>query len=432
MSDTIIKVEHVSKEYRLGAIGGATLVGDLQSFMARIRGKEDPNSKIGSKQAVGREKFLALDDISFEVKKGERIGIIGHNGAGKSTFLKLLSRVTAPTTGTISYNGRIASMLEVGTGFHPELTGRENVYMNGAILGMTKAEIDRKFDDIVRFAEMEQFIDTPVKRYSSGMYVKLAFAVAAHLDSEIMIMDEVLAVGDMKFQQKCLGKMDDVSKGEGRTILYVSHNMNTIRQLCTRCIVLSHGKIIFDGDVEEAIAIYMNEEADRRVKYDFSDSQRMERPCIVEMTGLEIVGRQDNVFIQGEEINFDLYYKCKKTYPSIGLRFEIHSGGMPIGTSFLAKNLRVEADKDYKLNAKLSTQNIVPGVYKVVAVIHEYDEFGYQRVVEFVKYAMTFEVIERKDRKIMWVSRAWGHIALDEMQVNEIVEIDSAHGVYSI
>jgi len=179
MSEVVIKFDHVSKEYRLGAIGGGTLKGDLQSLMARIRGKEDPNLMIGAKAYHGNERFLALDDISFEVRKGEALGIIGHNGAGKSTLLKLLSRVTAPSKGTISYNGRIASMLEVGTGFHPELTGRENVYMNGAILGMTKAEISRKFDDIVRFAEMEKFIDTPVKRYSSGMYVKLAFSVAA-------------------------------------------------------------------------------------------------------------------------------------------------------------------------------------------------------------------------------------------------------------
>ena len=258
MNDLAIRIEHVSKEYRLGAIGGGTLKGDIQSFIARRKGKEDPNSKIGSDAAYHKnERFLALNDVTFDVKKGEIVGIIGHNGAGKSTLLKLLSRVTAPTEGKIGINGRIASMLEVGTGFHPELTGRENVYMNGAILGMTKAEIDRKFDDIVQFAEMEKFIDTPVKRYSSGMYVKLAFAVAAHLDSEIMVMDEVLAVGDMKFQDKCLGKMSDVSNQEGRTVLYVSHNMSTIKRLCQRCIVLDHGKVIFDGDVNDAINLYL-------------------------------------------------------------------------------------------------------------------------------------------------------------------------------
>ena len=275
MDELAIKIEHVSKQYRLGAIGGGTLKGDLQSWMARIRGKEDPNSKIGADPSVKMgEKFLALNDVSFEVKKGEAVGIIGHNGAGKSTLLKLLSRVTAPTKGTVSYNGRIASMLEVGTGFHPELTGRENVYMNGAILGMTKAEIDKKFDQIVEFAEMNQFIDTPVKRYSSGMYVKLAFSVAAHLDSEIMIMDEVLAVGDMAFQKKSLDKMRDAAKKEGRTVLYVSHNMNTIRQLCDRCIVLNKGTVIFEGDVEEAVDIYLGQRKTSTIFNEFSNIQR--------------------------------------------------------------------------------------------------------------------------------------------------------------
>ncbi|MCL2671437.1 MAG: ABC transporter ATP-binding protein [Clostridiales bacterium] len=258
MSDTVIKIDHVYKEYRLGAIGGTTLREDLLRFGAKLRGKEDPTLRIGQKGYTG-ERFLALDDLSFEVPRGEALGIIGRNGAGKSTLLKLLSRVTAPTAGTIMYKGRVAAMLEVGTGFHPELTGRENVYMNGAILGMRKAEIAQKFDQIVEFAELERFIDTPVKRYSSGMYVKLAFAVAAHLDAEIMVMDEVLAVGDMKFQQKCLGRMGDAANTEGRTVLYVSHNMNTIRQLCSRCIVLDHGKVIFDGDTERAISMYMEQ-----------------------------------------------------------------------------------------------------------------------------------------------------------------------------
>ena len=253
----MIKTENVSKRYRLGQIGGTTLREELQRLSAKVRGKEDPTRMIGERDYQAGETFMALDGVSFEVKKGERVGIIGHNGAGKSTLLKLMSRVTAPTGGTIRLNGRVASMLEVGTGFHGELTGRENIYMNGAILGMTKKEIDAKIEDIIEFSEIRQFIDTPVKRYSSGMYVKLAFSVAAHLDSEIMIMDEVLAVGDMAFQKKCLDKMNDVSKTESRTILYVSHNMNTIRQLCERVIVLDHGKIVFDGDVEAGIAKYI-------------------------------------------------------------------------------------------------------------------------------------------------------------------------------
>ena len=258
MEELMIKIENVSKQYKLGQIGGTTLRDELQRRRAKRRGEEDPTSKIGARKYESGETFMALDGVSFEVKKGERVGIIGHNGAGKSTLLKLISRVTAPTAGSIKLNGRVASMLEVGTGFHPELTGRENTYMNGAILGMTRKEIDAKIEDIIEFSECRQFIDTPVKRYSSGMYVKLAFSVAAHLDSEIMIMDEVLAVGDIAFQKKCLEKMSDVSKSQGRTILYVSHNMNTIRQLCDRVIVLDHGKVVFDGDVEVSIGVYMN------------------------------------------------------------------------------------------------------------------------------------------------------------------------------
>ncbi|MBR4223462.1 MAG: ABC transporter ATP-binding protein [Oscillospiraceae bacterium] len=256
MALPMIRISHISKKYRLGQIGGTTLREELQRVHAKIRRREDPTVRIGARQYTSGETFLALDDVSFDVEAGERVGIIGRNGAGKSTLLKLISRVTAPTEGTIGLNGRVASMLEVGTGFHGELTGRENIYMNGAILGMSRREIDSKLESIIDFSECRQFIDTPVKRYSSGMYVKLAFSVASHLDSEIMIMDEVLAVGDMAFQQKCLEKMNDVSTSQGRTILYVSHNMDTIRRLCTRCVVLDKGKLVYSGDTEEAIRIY--------------------------------------------------------------------------------------------------------------------------------------------------------------------------------
>ena len=255
--------------YKLGQIGGGTLQADLQSWWARVRGREDPNTVIGSDQRLIGKTFMALNGIDLTIYKGEALGIIGGNGAGKSTMLKLLSRVTAPTEGEIDIYGRIASMLEVGTGFNPEMTGRENVYLNGAILGMTKAEIDSKMEDIIDFSEVREFIDTPVKRYSSGMYVKLAFSVAAHLDSEIMIMDEVLAVGDMAFQKKCLDKMRDAAKQEGRTVLYVSHNMNTIRQLCDRCVVLDKGKVVFEGDTEEAIRVYMGSTVQTQAFYEY-------------------------------------------------------------------------------------------------------------------------------------------------------------------
>jgi lipopolysaccharide transport system ATP-binding protein len=252
---SVIRVENVSKRYRLGSINRQMLYQDLQSRWARWRGHEDPHSKIGEKTGATGEIFWALDDINFDVREGEVIGLIGGNGAGKSTLLKILSNITAPTKGRICLKGTVASLLEVGTGFHPELTGRENIYLNGAILGMRHAEISRKFDQIVDFAEVEQFIDTPVKRYSSGMYVRLAFAVAAHLSPGILIIDEVLAVGDARFQEKCLGKMSSIA-GEGRTILFVSHNMGAIRALCSRGILLREGRMIMDGSIDEAITRY--------------------------------------------------------------------------------------------------------------------------------------------------------------------------------
>ncbi|WP_255547660.1 ABC transporter ATP-binding protein [Mucilaginibacter sp. dw_454] len=257
-----IKVENLSKVYQLGNFGTGTLSRDLERYWSKIRGKDDPFLKIGevNDRAVkgGSDMVWSLKDISFDIQQGDAVGIIGRNGAGKSTLLKILSRITAPTTGTVKVRGRIASLLEVGTGFHPELTGRENIFLNGAILGMRKKEITRKFDEIVDFAGVERYIDTPVKRYSSGMYVRLAFAVAAHLESEILIVDEVLSVGDAEFQKKCLGKMGDVSRGEGRTVLFVSHNMATVKALCNKGIVLNNGQVVFDGGSDEAIFKYSN------------------------------------------------------------------------------------------------------------------------------------------------------------------------------
>ena len=259
---TVIQVKGLSKLYRLGAIGTGTITRDLERwFKMKIRGQEDPFLKIGetnvrSKKGVN-DVVYALKDINFEVQQGEALGIIGKNGAGKSTLLKIISRVTSPTIGKINIKGRVASLLEVGTGFHPELNGRENIYLNGAILGMRKKEITRKLDEIIDFSGVERYIDTPVKRYSSGMYVRLAFAVAAHLESEILIVDEVLAVGDAEFQKKCLGKMGEVSKGEGRTVLFVSHNMAAISALCNRVILLKDGMFNYSGNVEETLMQYL-------------------------------------------------------------------------------------------------------------------------------------------------------------------------------
>lgn len=426
MGELAIKIENISKEYRLGAIGGGTLKGDLQSWMARIRGKEDPNSKIdensrnpGIKKG---ERFWALKDISFEVEKGEAVGIIGHNGAGKSTLLKLLSRVTAPTRGSISYNGRIASMLEVGTGFHPELTGRENVYMNGAILGMTKAEIDKKFDQIVDFAEMHQFIDTPVKRYSSGMYVKLAFSVAAHLDSEIMIMDEVLAVGDMAFQKKCLGKMRDVAKVEGRTVLYVSHNMNTIRQLCDRCIVLNHGEVIYNGGVEEAIQIYLNHNDDGEKL--FIDLKTRQRPGNSTnkafMKSFEFLNKNTCIYTRGESLKFKLEWEVKEKLKDIRFRMIVRfDDDMPVG---LVQSLPIgdfEEGSAQTTEFEFDTSMLADGKYFLSIALYQSDEVGNSIILDHVSRACSFEILTdiNDNKKLNWEHRWWGSITFPNLKI---------------
>ena len=261
MSQTVIQVENLSKAYQIGQIGTGTISRDLERFWTtKIMGKEDPFLKIGEtndRSIKGSSDIIwSLKDINFEINQGDAVGIIGKNGAGKSTLLKLLSRVTSPTTGSIKVKGRIASLLEVGTGFHPELSGRENIYLNGAILGMRKAEITRKLDEIIDFSGVERYIDTPVKRYSSGMYVRLAFAVAAHLESEILIVDEVLAVGDAEFQKKCLGKMGDISTGEGRTVLFVSHDLSAISTLTPKSILLNNGQLQIYDTTQKVLAEY--------------------------------------------------------------------------------------------------------------------------------------------------------------------------------
>lgn len=304
MSDAVIQVDNLSKRYRLGLIGTGTLSHDLNRWWARIRGKPDPYLKIGQNQQAEDADFMwALRDVSFEVARGEVLGIIGRNGAGKSTLLKILSRVTAPTGGEVHVRGRIASLLEVGTGFHPELTGRENVFLNGAILGMSKAEIKKKFAEIVAFSEVEKFIDTPVKRYSSGMYVRLAFAVAAHLDPEILVVDEVLAVGDAAFQNKCLGRMKDIGAG-GRTVLFVSHNMGAIAHLCDKALLLDSGAVIHSGEVSETIEKYHSNV--NEVSYVDLDGYVGNRRGMKEFATIRTIsthdsgGRQQTVFGMGE------------------------------------------------------------------------------------------------------------------------------------
>lgn len=333
---TVIKVENVSKQYRLGLIGTNTLKGDLQRWWYNIRGLEDPTLMIGQENSLkdrsssngpDNEFVWALKDINLEVKQGEILGIIGKNGAGKSTLLKLLSRVTAPTTGSIKVKGRIASLLEVGTGFHPDLTGRENIFLNGAILGMTKTEIRNKFDEIVDFSGCELYIDTPVKRYSSGMYVRLAFAVAAHLDPEILIVDEVLAVGDAEFQKKAIGKMQDVSKGDGRTVLFVSHNMASISTLTATSICLGNGKIVSIGKTVDVINYYLNDSTTLKSSY-FADSN----PSQPNFTNIKIKTSGSNyIHKNGEDLI--IHFEVHMPYKIIGMAvsFQIFSeNGIPI------------------------------------------------------------------------------------------------------
>ena len=419
MNEQTIRIENVSKEYRLGAIGGGTLQNDLQSWWARVRHKEDPNSKIGeTKKGQKGDRFMALNGVSFEVKKGEALGIIGHNGAGKSTLLKLLCRVTAPSGGKISYDGRIASMLEVGTGFHPELTGRENVYMNGAILGMTKAEIDKKFDEIVKFAEMEKFIDTPVKRYSSGMYVKLAFSVAAHLDSEIMIMDEVLAVGDVNFQQKCLQKMRKVAKEEGRTVLYVSHNMATIKTLCDRCIVLKKGKVVFDGNVDDAINVYSNDfNLAAEKEYDFTKNKRIDGITNEYQLCKGILDKKE--IDLKENMKFTLDINAKDDGDNFLLRYVIfNSTGNTIGTAY-SKLFDLKKGNN-SIEFTFSNKNLVPGKYMVDLILCQYKNNAQIRH-DIVVRAMAFSIAESEIYYNMkWRPNGWGNIKFDDLETREV------------
>ncbi|CAI8833116.1 ABC transporter ATP-binding protein [Chryseobacterium sp. IT-36CA2] len=321
-----LKAENISKQYRLGQVGTGTLSHDLNRFWHKVRGKEDPYLKIGEandRTTKGDSEYVwSLRDINFEIQQGDAVGIIGRNGAGKSTLLKVLSKVTKPTTGGIFTNGRIASLLEVGTGFHPEMTGRENVFLNGAILGMTRKEITRKFDEIVDFSGVERYIDTPVKRYSSGMYVRLAFAVAAHLESEILIVDEVLAVGDAEFQKKCLGKMGDVTKGEGRTILFVSHNITAIKELCNYGILLDRGSIVTQGEINKCIIEYQKN-SDIKFMYDYLN---------------------DDIKVENNKI----LVKSYKAEPINGDMINIKSG-IKITVTFMSKLEHVDIDLSFFL-----------------------------------------------------------------------------------
>ena len=417
-----IQLSGVKKMYKLGQIGGGTLTADLQSWWARVRGKEDPNTKIGTDQRLIGQTFMALNGIDLTVYKGEALGIIGGNGAGKSTMLKLLSRVTAPTEGEIDIYGRIASMLEVGTGFNGEMTGRENVYMNGAILGMTKAEIDAKMEDIIEFSEVREFIDTPVKRYSSGMYVKLAFSVAAHLDSEIMIMDEVLAVGDMAFQKKCLDKMRDAAKKEGRTVLYVSHNMNTIRQLCDRCVVLDKGKVVFEGDVEDAIGVYLKQSTDLQTSFDYSLIERNgHKNYRVKLLGLDVQHRTMSKFKRGEKMELLLHCVATTSIQDVGFRFEFcYKDGSLAGSALTSNKINAEKNMYFDVLLHVDTTNFAPGRYYAIVLAYEEDGDHHQLDTDRVEPGIVFEIYENESDTINWLHPYWGHTRYNDIQITDI------------
>lgn len=424
--DVAIKISGVKKKYKLGQIGGGSLREDIQSWWAKKRGKEDPNSIIGQDQRLVGKTFMALNGIDLTIHKGEAIGIIGSNGAGKSTLLKLLCQVTAPTEGEIDIYGRITSMLEVGTGFNGEMTGRENIYMNGTILGMTTAEIDAKMDDIIEFSEVGDFIDTPVKRYSSGMFIKLGFAVASHLESEIMIMDEVLAVGDMAFQKKCLDKMREAATKEGRTILYVSHNMNTIKRLCDRCIVLDKGKVVYDGDIEKAIAIYLSAAAiSRDVYIDLSDKRMEHLPDKIQakMMSLNLVGKEVASYEMDEDMVLELKVQANKDIQQLCLRLEVRaSDGTSIGVSMLQNFASISCGQTSTYRIATAFKGLIPGDYITCLVLYEVNEWGNYADLDAVYPAFGFEINDTSGHlPINWDNYNWGKMKFQDMVLEEVV-----------
>lgn len=400
-----IKVENLSKAYQLGEIGTGTLSNDLQRSWARMRGKEDPFLKVGEVNdrttKGGSDMVWSLKDINFKIAQGDTVGIIGRNGAGKSTLLKILSRVTAPTTGSVKIKGRVASLLEVGTGFHPELSGRDNIYLNGAILGMRKAEITRKFDEIVNFSGVERYIDTPVKRYSSGMYVRLAFAVAAHLESEILIVDEVLAVGDAEFQKKCLGKMSDVSKGEGRTILFVSHNMGAINQLCANAILLKNGMIDEIGATSTVVDSYLSHgyKSEAYINFDNSTPLRVgNQKTQFKKVYLRLSddGPDTRIFSIGESINIFFALKFNNAEQSIiktSIELKTADGIRLANMIDIDSGFQVIADKNgtglYKV--VMNDIRLYPGTYYLS--LYSGDTSS-SEIYDYLEDCISFEIVD--------------------------------------
>jgi len=398
VSDTVIQVENLSKKYIIGhqqegRYRYTTLRDSLTGGVKSIRAKF-LNPARRNIPNPAREEFWALKDVSFEIKQGDRVGIIGRNGAGKSTLLKILSRITEPTTGRISIKGRVASLLEVGTGFHPELTGRENIYLNGAILGMSKVEITRKFDEIVNFAEVEKFLDTPVKRYSSGMYVRLAFAVAAHLEPEILIVDEVLSVGDAQFQKKCMGKMSDVSEKEERTVLFVSHNMAAINSLCQGAIMLDAGRVVLIGTAKETTDKYLSLGIEKTTSHTVTFPKPVNSPLWIESATIVCEGMASTQLYMGDSLMIDIVFNSIVAIRNPTIGFVIYSSqGDPIlnaNNYYQKSNLETIQSRNGKIRCNLGVVPLMQGTYSLSLWLSN----GTQDY-HFLENALSFEVIEQ-------------------------------------
>lgn len=412
MSDIIIKVEELSKQYRLGQVGRRTLNHDVNRWWHTIRGKEDPYLKIGetNDRTIKSESdyVWALQNINFEVKQGEVLGIIGRNGAGKSTLLKILSKVTSPTKGKIKIKGRVASLLEVGTGFHPDLSGRDNIFLNGAILGMLKKEIRKKFDEIVDFAGVERYIDTPVKRYSSGMYVRLAFAVAAHLEPDILIVDEVLAVGDAEFQKKCLGKMKDVSEREGRTVLFVSHQMGSIAQLCNKALLLENGRIKAHGSINIVIDMYLeNKNNNTGYKAGWLNKSMVIKEAFLQND----IGEKATGFTHLQSIKFIITVLVNERINNVQLRLLLKDRrGKAIFTSdFDCNNFSNTAKKEIIVTALIPANFLRPGEFVCTLALFVPHQFH----VDLLEDILSFKVIDGGSKYAASEGLDYGYIFYD-------------------
>lgn len=419
----MIDVQNLRKRYLLGRFGADTLQGTIKEWRESRKNK----MLVEKKKREKNKEFLALDGVNFQIRKGEKVGIIGRNGAGKSTLLKILSRITAPTEGYVDMYGRVTSMLEVGTGFHGDMTGRENIYLNGAILGMTKAEIDAKIDDIIEFSEIGEFIDTPIKRYSSGMFVKLGFSVAFHLDSEIIIMDEVLAVGDVLFQQKCIKSLIKTSMEDDRTVLYVSHNMATVRQLCDRCIVLDQGKVVFDGDTNQAIAIYMGAKDVLPNEETFTEEHRPNDHLIRKvkqftLEKLALKNKEQPVFRSEEEAVLELTCTAEEDLKDIGFRFELwYQDGSKVA-SWMAGNFTDFEKGTSRIEIRLPMEHLEGGQYHADIVVFKYEGNKAEHMIDAVYPGFTFvlEAVIDEKNYLEWNPKCWGVIRLEDFSVRKI------------